>query len=182
MLWNKCKCPSFCSCLNNAIAGFIGDHYSNCFIIASTLALAAVLSLSTSRLHSYVWPETMNQVGRCHLAMGAVTFLYWNVPLFFCLYMESLIYVLCFHSFLFLAEILSLTFLHTCYIYKGFQAVLPTRTHGCSSLSSCRICWQSCRGVGLSMQLRYDALKVLKTYCFQRCVQKLSTEFFFSAL
>ena len=39
----------FCSCLNNAIAGFIGDHYSNCFIIASTLALAAAHSLSTPR-------------------------------------------------------------------------------------------------------------------------------------
>ena len=47
--WNNWECPSFCSCLNNAIAGFIGDHYSNCSIIASTLALAAAHSLSTSR-------------------------------------------------------------------------------------------------------------------------------------
>lgn len=48
ILWNNWKHPSFCSCLN-VIAGFIGDHYSNCSIIASTLALAAVHCLSTSR-------------------------------------------------------------------------------------------------------------------------------------
>lgn len=46
---NNWTCPSFCSSLNNAIAGFIGDHYSNCLIIASTLALAAAHSLSAYR-------------------------------------------------------------------------------------------------------------------------------------
>lgn len=49
ILWDNWEHPSFCSCLNNVIAGFIGDHYSNCSIIASTLALAAVHCLSTSR-------------------------------------------------------------------------------------------------------------------------------------
>lgn len=49
ILCNNWEHPSFCSWPNNAMAGFIGDHYSNCSIIASTLALAKVHSLSTSR-------------------------------------------------------------------------------------------------------------------------------------
>lgn len=49
ILCDSWELTSLCSSLNNAMAGFIGDHYSNCSIIASTLALAKVHSLSTSR-------------------------------------------------------------------------------------------------------------------------------------
>lgn len=86
ILWNNWKWPSFCSCLNNAIAGFIGDHYSNCFIIASTLALAAAHSLSTSRpCHTLCVPQqrvTLDQEPGGSLSLSLwPTWQHYNIPL-----------------------------------------------------------------------------------------------------